>query len=186
MPRFISPPYHLFVWLDFFVCPLLIHIKLLAGSSFSHLSSLPLYSPLNTPGVDAHHQDLEEELELHRKRVSEAEGVAKRAEEELAVAKERLLLQEDELQSRAGWVWLFTLSSCSSVVVKWEEKAKSAKIVAFPLFLIRLSPHASLLQRDAATSCYCSSSPDSFLSRCRDTKWAKITGFKALFLVWLV
>lgn len=47
-------------------------------------------------------QDLEEELELHRKRVLEAEGGAKRAEEELAVAKERLLLQEDELQSRAG------------------------------------------------------------------------------------
>ncbi|XP_019215438.1 protein FAM184B isoform X7 [Oreochromis niloticus] len=46
-------------------------------------------------------QDLEEELELDRRRVSEAEGVAKRAEEELAVAKERLLLQEDELQSRA-------------------------------------------------------------------------------------
>lgn len=49
-----------------------------------------------------HTQDLEEELELDRRRVSEAEGVAKRAEEELAVAKERLLLQEDELQSRAG------------------------------------------------------------------------------------
>lgn len=47
-------------------------------------------------------QDLEEELELDRRRVSEAEGVAKCAEEELAVAKERLLLQEDELQSRAG------------------------------------------------------------------------------------
>lgn len=47
-------------------------------------------------------QDLEEELELDRRRVSEAEGVAKRAEEELTVAKERLLLQEDELQSRAG------------------------------------------------------------------------------------
>lgn len=47
-------------------------------------------------------QDLEEELELDRRRVSEAEGVAKRAEEELAVAKERLLLQEDELQNRAG------------------------------------------------------------------------------------
>lgn len=47
-------------------------------------------------------QDLEEELELDRRRVSEAEGVARRAEEELAVSKERLLLQEDELQSRAG------------------------------------------------------------------------------------
>lgn len=47
-------------------------------------------------------QDLEEELELDRRKVSEAEGVAKCAEEELAVAKERLLLQEDELQSRAG------------------------------------------------------------------------------------
>ncbi|XP_068606864.1 protein FAM184B isoform X2 [Brachionichthys hirsutus] len=46
-------------------------------------------------------QDLEEELELDRRRVSEAEGAAKQAEEELAVAKERLLLQEDELQSRA-------------------------------------------------------------------------------------
>lgn len=45
---------------------------------------------------------MEEELELDRKCVLEAEGVAKRAEEELAVAKERLLLQEDELQSRAG------------------------------------------------------------------------------------
>lgn len=45
---------------------------------------------------------MEEELELDRKRVLEAEGVVKRAEEELAVAKERLLLQEDELQSRAG------------------------------------------------------------------------------------
>lgn len=56
-------------------------------------------------------QDLEEELELDRRRVSEAEGVAKRAEEELSVAKERLLLQEDELQNRAGmsvrecWEW---------------------------------------------------------------------------------
>ncbi|XP_062334481.1 protein FAM184B [Osmerus eperlanus] len=46
-------------------------------------------------------QDLEEELGLGRKRVSEAEGGAKRAEEELAVAKERLLLQEDELQHKA-------------------------------------------------------------------------------------
>ncbi|KAM3865451.1 LOW QUALITY PROTEIN: protein FAM184B [Diretmus argenteus] len=46
-------------------------------------------------------QDLEEELELGRRCVSEAESGAKRAEEELAVAKERLLLQEDELQSRA-------------------------------------------------------------------------------------
>ncbi|MEQ2264084.1 hypothetical protein XENORESO_018812, partial [Xenotaenia resolanae] len=46
--------------------------------------------------------DLEEELELDRKRVLEAEAVVKRAEEELTVAKERLLLQEDELQSRAG------------------------------------------------------------------------------------
>ena len=55
-------------------------------------------------------QDLEEELELDRRRVSEAEGVAKRAEEELAVAKERLLLQEDELQSRAG------MSVCKGLV----------------------------------------------------------------------
>lgn len=42
--------------------------------------------------------------------MSEAEGVAKRAEEELAVAKERLLLQEDELQSRAGS--LQSVSTC--------------------------------------------------------------------------
>lgn len=54
-------------------------------------------------------QDLEEELELDRRRVSEAEGGAKRAEEELAVAKERLLLQEDELQSRAGRLHVVTL-----------------------------------------------------------------------------
>ena len=54
------------------------------------------------PKLHLSHQDLEEELELDRRRVSEAEGAAKRAEEELAVAKERLLLQEDELQSRAG------------------------------------------------------------------------------------
>lgn len=43
--------------------------------------------------------------------MSEAEGVAKRAEEELVVAKERLLLQEDELQSRAG-----TLDHSPSVI----------------------------------------------------------------------
>ncbi|XP_061772261.1 protein FAM184B isoform X2 [Nerophis ophidion] len=55
----------------------------------------------NTLKLQERIQNLEEELELDRKRVSEAEGVAKRAEEELAVAKERLLLQEDELQTRA-------------------------------------------------------------------------------------
>ncbi|XP_034544025.1 protein FAM184B isoform X2 [Notolabrus celidotus] len=58
-------------------------------------------SKRNTIKLQERIQDLEEELELDRRRVSEAEGVAKRAEEELAVAKERLLLQEDELQSRA-------------------------------------------------------------------------------------
>ncbi|KAL1023963.1 hypothetical protein UPYG_G00049610 [Umbra pygmaea] len=46
-------------------------------------------------------QDLEEELESGRRRVMEAEGGAKRAWEELAVAKERLLLQEDELQTKS-------------------------------------------------------------------------------------
>ncbi|XP_029601188.1 trichohyalin, partial [Salmo trutta] len=46
-------------------------------------------------------QDLEEELESGRRRVSEAEGGAKRAWEELVVAKERLLLQEEELQSKS-------------------------------------------------------------------------------------
>lgn len=35
-------------------------------------------------------------------RVTEAEAVAKKADEELAVAKERLLLQENELQSKSG------------------------------------------------------------------------------------
>ncbi|KAJ8000445.1 hypothetical protein DPEC_G00180200 [Dallia pectoralis] len=46
-------------------------------------------------------QDLEEELESGRRRVLEAESGAKRAWEELAVAKERLLLQEDELQMKS-------------------------------------------------------------------------------------
>nr|XP_046189283.1 trichohyalin-like [Oncorhynchus gorbuscha] len=46
-------------------------------------------------------QDLEEELESGRRRVSGAEGGAKRAWEELVVAKERLLLQEEELQSKS-------------------------------------------------------------------------------------
>lgn len=41
-------------------------------------------------------------MEDGRRRVAEAEGVAKKAEEELAVAKERLLLQENELQSKSG------------------------------------------------------------------------------------
>lgn len=65
----------------------------------------PPHTPVRTGSSHIHClpvQDLEEELELDRRRVSEAEGVAKRAEEELAVAKERLLLQEDELQNRAG------------------------------------------------------------------------------------
>lgn len=48
--------------------------------------------------------------------MSEAEGVAKRAEEELAVAKERLLLQEDELQNRAGMSVCLPLSACSGLV----------------------------------------------------------------------
>lgn len=41
-------------------------------------------------------------MEDGRHRVAEAEAVAKKAEEELAVAKERLLLQENELQSKSG------------------------------------------------------------------------------------
>lgn len=45
---------------------------------------------------------MEEQLEDGRRRVAEAEVVAKKAEEELAVAKERLLLQENELQSKSG------------------------------------------------------------------------------------
>ncbi|XP_016411200.1 protein FAM184B-like [Sinocyclocheilus rhinocerous] len=47
-------------------------------------------------------EDLEDQLEDGRHRVAEAEAVAKKAEEELAVAKERLLLQENELQSKSG------------------------------------------------------------------------------------
>lgn len=43
-------------------------------------------------------------MEDGRRRVAEAEGVAKKAEEELAVAKERLLLQENELQSKSGTI----------------------------------------------------------------------------------
>lgn len=57
--------------------------------------------------------------------MSEAEGVAKRAEEELAVAKERLLLQEDELQSRAGSLPL-TCPPVSSPVCR--RKLASVKI----------------------------------------------------------
>lgn len=64
-----------------------------------YFSAIP---PSTRPDLHSSLQDLEEELELGRRRVAEAEGAAKRAEEELAVAKERLLLQEDELQSRAG------------------------------------------------------------------------------------
>ncbi|XP_029914086.1 protein FAM184B [Myripristis murdjan] len=67
----------------------------------SHLERLD-ESKRNTLKLQERIQDLEEELELGRRRVAEAEGAAKRAEEELAVAKERLLLQEDELQSRAA------------------------------------------------------------------------------------
>lgn len=48
--------------------------------------------------------------------MSEAEGVAKRAEEELAVAKERLLLQEDELQNRAGTSIRLPPSACNGFV----------------------------------------------------------------------
>jgi len=53
---------------------------------------------------------MEEQLEDGRRRVAEAEVVAKKAEEELAVAKERLLLQENELQSKSGThvVYLFS------------------------------------------------------------------------------
>lgn len=67
-----------------------------------HSSASALLTRYNSLSLPLPIQDLEEELELDRRRVSEAEGVAKRAEEELMVAKERLLLQEDELQSRAG------------------------------------------------------------------------------------
>ncbi|XP_028301517.1 protein FAM184B [Gouania willdenowi] len=66
----------------------------------AHLERLA-ESKRNTVKLQERIQDLEEEVELDRKRAAEAEGVAKRAEEELAVAKERLLLQEDELQSKA-------------------------------------------------------------------------------------
>lgn len=47
-------------------------------------------------------QYLEEQLEDGRHRVLDSESGAKKAEEELAVAKERLLLQENELQKKSG------------------------------------------------------------------------------------
>ncbi|XP_065815331.1 protein FAM184B isoform X1 [Labrus bergylta] len=75
-------------------------VKRAEAEAESHLERLA-ESKRNAVKLQERIQDLEEELELDRRRVSEAEGVAKRAEEELGVAKERLLLQEDELQSRA-------------------------------------------------------------------------------------
>ncbi|XP_061882284.1 protein FAM184B isoform X2 [Entelurus aequoreus] len=75
-------------------------VKRAEAEAESHLEKMA-DNTRNTLKLQERIQNLEEELELDRKRVSEAEGVAKRAEEELAVAKERLLLQEDELQTRA-------------------------------------------------------------------------------------
>lgn len=43
--------------------------------------------------------------------MAEAEGGARKVEEELAVAKERLLLQENELQSKSGGGLLSYLST---------------------------------------------------------------------------
>lgn len=102
-----------------------------SGSSLYSFSQLSLLSFLSsvTFGTHAHLQNLEEELELYRKRVSEAEGVVKRAEEELAVAKERLLLQEDELQSRAGSLW-----SCPFIL-----SVSSCLLPDFSLFLVALN-----------------------------------------------
>lgn len=68
-------------------------------------------------------------MELDRRRVSEAEGVAKRAEEELVVAKERLLLQEDELQSRAG-----TLDHSTPVLSSFWNVHFSGKSAEFMFF----------------------------------------------------
>lgn len=71
--------------------------------------------------------------------MSEAEGVAKRAEEELAVAKERLLLQEDELQSRAGSpssLCLCYLSSSHLSAGGSSHLGESAELSAFPLFIL--------------------------------------------------
>ncbi|XP_034394277.1 protein FAM184B [Cyclopterus lumpus] len=77
----------------------------------------------STVKVQERIQDLEEELELDRRRVSEAEGAARRAEEELAVAKERLLLQEDELQSRAEE--LLNRGGCEACVCTEVEELRS-------------------------------------------------------------
>ncbi|XP_028974033.2 protein FAM184B isoform X2 [Esox lucius] len=68
-------------------------------------------------------QDLEEELESGRRRVLEAEGGAKRAWEELAVAKERLLLQEDELQTKSEE--LLSRGVCEGCVCVNVEELKS-------------------------------------------------------------
>ncbi|KAI5607329.1 protein FAM184B isoform X1, partial [Silurus asotus] len=51
--------------------------------------------------LQARLEDLEEQLENCHHRVAEAERVTRKAEEELAVAKERLLLQENELQNKS-------------------------------------------------------------------------------------
>lgn len=78
----------------------------------------------------------------------EAEGVAKRAEEELAVAKERLLLQEDELQSRAGSLSLsgsaclaFLLPVCwRTLTLAKISRAECVSISQSDVVLIRLLP----------------------------------------------
>lgn len=67
-------------------------------------------------------QELEEQVENWRHEVADAERIAKKAEEELAVAKERLLLQENELQSKSGKkkkkLW-FSVNLHSLDVYKW-------------------------------------------------------------------
>ncbi|XP_062864671.1 protein FAM184B isoform X2 [Trichomycterus rosablanca] len=70
--------------------------------------------------LQARVEDLEEQLENGSGRVAEAERVARKAEEELMVAKERLLLQENELQSKSEEL-LSQSSSQVKVSVEVEE-----------------------------------------------------------------
>ncbi|MFT7807527.1 protein FAM184B [Arapaima gigas] len=65
-------------------------------------------------------KDVEGQLEEARHRVSEAETTARKAEDELAVAKERLLLQENELQCKSEEL-MIQCSSQSKVSAEAEE-----------------------------------------------------------------
>lgn len=129
--------------------------------------SISIFFPFSIPwcSSSAHNaklllplQDLEEELELDRRRVSEAEGGAKRAEEELAVAKERLLLQEDELQSRAGSRSVCLLTCLERSHNSENQLSSCISIIHSGSALIRFSPHAVIMYTENATDAHYSSS----------------------------